>query len=52
MLVYLEKGDEDEHVANQHVVRMLQLFRGYAVKVQKGVNFSDCKHRNINKILI
>ena len=52
MLVYLEKGDKDEHVANQHIVEMLQFFRSYAVKVWKGVNFSNCECRNINKILI
>ena len=52
VLVYLERGEGGEYSSNQYMVGMSQLFRGYAVKVWKGVNFSDCECRNMNKILI
>ena len=52
ILDYLEKKCEEEYVANQHMLRMCYLFRGFAVKVQKGVNFNEYKHRHANKILI
>ena len=39
ILVYLEKEDEDEYVTDQRMVGMSSLFRDFATKVWKGVNF-------------
>ena len=52
ILVYLDKEDEENYTTNQHMIGMHQLFRGYMVKVWKGVNFSDDKYKVMNKILI
>ena len=52
ILVYLEKGDEDEHMTNQHVIGMSSLFRGFATNVWKGVNFASRNYRQLNEILM
>ena len=33
------------------MIRMKELFRGYVIKVQKGVDFSQSKYKILNKIL-
>ena len=51
ILMHLEKGDKKEYVTNQHLRGMHYLLRGHLIKVQKGSNFSDKKHRHVNRIL-
>ena len=39
ILIFMEGGDEEEYKTNEYMVGMTNLFRGYSVKVRKGVNF-------------
>ena len=52
ILVYLEKWEDDEYITNQHIIGMRYLFRGFLIKVWKGVNLSDNKCRQENRILM
>ena len=51
ILIFIEGGNEEEYETNQHMVGMINLFRGFTVKVWKGVNFNQDKYRTLNKIL-
>ena len=44
ILIFIEGGDEEEYKTNKHMVGMTNLFRGYSVKVQKGINFQENKY--------
>jgi len=52
ILIFLEGGDTEDYETNQQMVGMTYLFRGYVIKVWKGVNFNQDKYRILNKILI
>ena len=52
ILVYLDKGDEEEYITNQHLIGMKFLFRGFSIKVWKGTNFAEGKYKYVNKILV
>jgi len=52
ILQYLENDDSDEYETSQELIEMRDLFRGYIVKVCKGVDFSYEKYHSLNKILV
>ena len=52
ILIYLENGEEEEYTTNQQMIGMRYLFRGFIVKTWKGVNFTEKKYRNLNKIVM
>ena len=51
ILRYLDDKEEEEYKTNQVIIGMQQLFRGYVIKVWKGVNFNQEKYHSLNKIL-
>ena len=44
ILIFLEGRDTEEYKTKQHIVGISNLFREYAVKVQKGINFQQDKY--------
>ena len=52
ILRYLDGEEIEEYETNQEMIGIVSLFRGYAVKVQKDVDFSSRKYHCLNKILI
>ena len=52
ILRYFENEESEDYKTNQAIIRMKDLFRGYVVKVQKGINFSSKKYTKLNKIVI
>ena len=51
ILNFIEDDNDNEYETNQYMVGMANLFRGYTVKVWKGVKFHKDKYRKLNKIL-
>ena len=52
MLRYIENNESEEYEVNQGMLGMQELFREYAVKVWKGVDFSKDDYKGLNKILV
>ena len=52
ILRYLDREEIEEYETNQEMIGIVSLFRGYAVKVWKGIDFSSRKYHCLNKILI
>ena len=52
ILIYLEDGDKNKYVTNQHMIGIRFLFRRYIVKAWKGVNFLVSTYRNLNRIVV
>ena len=52
ILRYIEQNESDDYETNQGMIGMQELFRGYVVKVQNGVDFSRDNYRSLNKILV
>ena len=50
ILRYFDDDDSEEYENNQELIGILDLFRGHAVKVWSGTNFSDRKYHKLNKI--
>lgn len=46
----LNEDELDEFDTNQRFIRMRNLFRGFAVKVWKGINFNYAKYHALNKV--
>lgn len=52
ILQYLENDNSVEHEMSQELIGIRDLFRGFVVKVWKGVDFSYEKYHSLNKILV
>ena len=52
ILRYFDSKEEEEYETNQYIIGMRYLFRGYAVKSWKGINFAYNNYTKLNKILI
>ena len=52
ILQYLENDDSEKYEINQEMIEMQDLFRGFIIKVWKGIDFSREDYHILNKILV
>ena len=50
MLRYFKNNKSKDYEINQVIIGMNDLFRGYVVKIQMGINFNSKKYTKLNKI--
>ena len=52
ILRYFENEDEEEYKTNKAMIGIAELFKGYIVKVWKGINFGLDKYKILNQVVV